>query len=139
MTSEKQPRPNSDLALRYWSDSTLSAWHWQTDLRAWCLCAHPDFHTGTTWRVGHERPTEPPQKMCELAGMRFPMPITEAPNEGDAYWVVMTDHIASFYWDGTEIGRQWLWLRMCHTSQSAAEQHRNALLAANMQAVGAAK
>lgn len=138
-TTKQQARLNADLAIRYWSDPTLKAWFWQTDLRVWRLCAHPDFHTGTTWHVGHEVPTEPPTKMCELAGVKFPMPMTEVPKVGSECWIVFIGSVSARIWRSDDIEMGWFQQRRCHRTKEAAELHWKALSAANMQAVEAAK
>ena len=130
------PRANADLAVQYWNDSTLKAWFWHAN--SWCPSEWtPSFSPDVHWHVGHERPTEPPVKMCELGGIRFPMPMTEAPGEGEMYIYVSTCGVYQEEWLNTAWDKERLERGLCHRTEEAAQQHYRALVAANMQAVEA--
>ena len=133
------PRANKEQADRYFADDTLKAWWWNEVDKTWAEARWPDFEPSLTWQVGHERPTEPPQKMCELAGVKFPMPMTEAPGEGEMYIYVSTCGVYQEEWLNTAWDKERLERGLCHRTEEAAQQHYRALVAANMQAVEAAK
>lgn len=132
-------RPNKELADRYWSDPTLMAWYWNTAAGRWVAHPNPSFEDCATWHVGHEAPKEPPARMCELAGIKFPMPMTEAPKLGEDFMIVTLEGVAPVTWDGSAIGFRWLKQRRCHKTRAAAEQHYEAICAANQQAIEGAK
>lgn len=132
-------RPNKELALRYWSDPTLKAWWWHTASGCWIQQSAPSFTVPAPWHVGHEAPTEPPVKMCELAGVKFQMPMREAPNIGDDFMLVTLEGVAPATWDKSAVAFRWLKQRWCHKTREAAEQHYEAICAANLQAIEAAK
>lgn len=133
------PRANKELADRYFADDTLKAWYWPPGDGGWVFVSNPWFSDDLNWHVGHEAPTEPPAKMCELAGVKFPMPMTEAPEADSQFWVVTIDGANYFRWQGSLTDLSLLNQRRCHRTKESAEQHYRALVAANMQAVEAAK
>lgn len=138
MTSEKQPRPNSDLALRYWSDPTLKVWFWYEG-NWWAAGKAPNFTPDHPWHVGHERPTEPPVKMCELAGIKFPMPMREAPKSGAAYWFVTPTGVELDNWIDHPFDRNRLTAGICQATEAGAIAQANAMQAALQQATEGAK
>ena len=117
------PRANKELADRYFADDTLKAWYWPPGDGGWVFVSNPWFSDDLNWHVGHEAPTEPPQKRCELAGIKFPMPMTEAPGEGEVYIYVSTCGVYQEEWLNTAWDKERLERGLCHRTEEAAQQH----------------
>lgn len=132
-------RPNKELADRYWSDQTLKAWYWSALDKCWVVVNNPWFGDDKDWHVGHEAPKEQPQKMCELAGVKFPMPMAEKPKDGSTFWVATVGGVYVYDWNGWTSDVHALAARICHTTEAAAQAHHLALDAANQQAIEGAK
>lgn len=80
-----------------------------------------------------------PQLMCELAGVQYPMPMTEVLNYGNDYYVASPQGVDQHTWRNDDEDVEWLALHICHTTFEAAEAHSKAMLAVNAQAVAKAK
>jgi hypothetical protein len=80
-----------------------------------------------------------PQVMCELAGVQYPMPMTEVLNYGDDYYVASPQGVDQHTWRNDCLDVEWLALHICHATKEAAQAHSRALHAVNAQAVKAAK
>lgn len=106
---------------------------------AWYDCTMGDAleWLGKDFMRGHIRIK--PQVMCELAGIRFPMPMSAKPSNGDDYYVASPQGVDQHTWrnDGADV--EWLALHICHATREAAEAHSKALRAVNAQAVAKAK
>ena len=123
MLSDKQMqvRPGDDAAA--WVDGTVR------DALA-CLAAAPE-----CVRVKPE-----PQVMCEMAGIRFPVPMREAPKMGVEVWIAYADGEAACNdWRNTQLQRDFLAANLLHETEEAARTHSRAMHAANAQAVAKAK
>lgn len=108
MTERSEPRPHAELAAQFMADSTLKCWVWSPRLQMWTPDIYPMWHDSAKYHVGHEPPTEPPQKTCRLAGVDFPMPL-----EGAAIlqekWLVRIDagmEGSATYFQATKAGAQ---------------------------------
>ena len=135
-------RPNKELALRYYSDDTLKAWWWVPDLRRWQCERNPDFDSTVVWHVGHEAPTEPPARMCELAGITFPMPITEAPEVGARCWIanlLSPENPNYSTWNKSTLDFMYLESSLHQATEDGAIQQGRAMAAALLQAIEGAK
>ena len=128
------PRKNAELAALYMSDDRMRCWVWTVEGRWIEPAVQPLWTAEGIYHVGLTPPTEPPQKMCELAGVQFPMPMTEAP--GDGCWYYVPDKgVRRYLWDGDAIDAGYLAESMVHLTKGAAQSHRNALVAATKQAM----
>lgn len=140
------PIPHKHAALiKQWADDpSLTVWYWDAANQNWFDCEDdPD------WSYDHMAvgalPTQPPRKMCSLAGVEFPAPETVAPLIGSKFYVAnMTRRDWSkeyaYNWRGDSDGAQLLLeVGLVHLTYEAAEQHSKALLAANKQAIEGAK
>lgn len=76
-----------------------------------------------------------PDPMCELAGIEYPMPMQEAPEYEDDYYVASPQGVTEYTWRNDDEDMKWLALHICHTTFEAAETHSKALRAVNAQAV----
>ena len=131
-------RPNAEMALKYWADPTMKVWFWHAG--AWRLAERtPSFSQDAHWHVGHEAPTDPPQKMCELAGVKFPMPMREAPKLHTAYWWVSAYGAAPDRWVDHEADRSRLAAGLCQATEAGAIAQAKAMQAALQQAIERAK
>lgn len=139
----KTPRAHAELAKLYYSDKEMQCWEWDKVMRAWRIAPLPLFLSGTTYHVGKEAPTEPPQAMCELAGVEFPMPKQEPLKDGDEYYAACTNDIERpcfAYWgDSPAYDKNRLEGGVIHLTWGAAKKHSQALVAATKQAVEKAK
>lgn len=97
-----------------------------------CLYSSPD-----SWEFRIK-----PAKMCELAGIRFPMPMLEAPEMGSPCWVAnpvdpeTPDYTA---WDGGSIDRKHLAASMYQATKEGVIAQGRAMAAALKQAIEEAK
>lgn len=142
MTEAITPRPNADLMAAYMADDVAQVWIWNAEDRVWVNSTptHLSRWTGEKFAVARERPTEPPVIMCELAGVRFPMPIREAPNIADKYWV-LSDYgspVASL-WSGLANERDALDNGFLQATKEGSEQMATAINAAIKRAMDEAK
>lgn len=138
------PTPHKHAALiKQWADDpSQPVWIWTG--HQW---EPPLHHECPLWLadVPHAlgpKPTQPPRKMCVLAGVEFPMPETHPLDCHQCYFVTRVAHIggvAEFKWagDAFDLGR--LGDGLVHLTREAAEAHGRALLAANKQAIEGAK
>ncbi len=80
------------------------------------------------------------QVMCELAGVQYPMPMQEAPENGAEVWIAYADGEAACNdWRNTQLQRDFLAANLLHETEEAARTHSRAMHAANAQAVAKAK
>lgn len=80
-----------------------------------------------------------PTPMCELAGVRFPVPMREEPKHGTSFWVASFSGVSSWHWEGGASDIAWLLQRLCHTNEEAAQAHSEAICAMNLMAIEGAK
>lgn len=136
------PTPHKHAALiKQWADDpSQTIWMWFHDAERWdAVC--PYWNTDSIYAIG-ERHTQPPRKMCVLAGVEFPLPETEAPAMGTHYFVsndMAPTRPFCHIWNGTEFDTEPLRAGYLHLTREAAVEHGIALLAANTQAIEAAK
>ena len=79
-----------------------------------------------------------PTPMCELAGIRFPVPMKESPEEVEEIWVAATDgHFLDIL--GPSEFDKYLSAGVCHTTEEAAKAHSEALRKVNLMAIEGAK
>lgn len=138
------PRAHADLATLYFSDAEMMCWRWEKgeDGYYWWYLPNPSFIPGRIYHVGKIAPTEPPQIMCELAGVKFPMPAQQPPEVESWYHQVNSANPEmpyTFKWVGSHFDRIVLQNLMVHLNEESAVQHGKALLAANKQAIEKAK
>lgn len=76
-----------------------------------------------------------PVPVCELAGVQFPLPMQEAPEYEDDYYVASPQGVTEYTWRNDDEDMKWLALHICHTTFEAAETHSKAMCAVNAQAV----
>ena len=80
-----------------------------------------------------------PIPMCELAGIKFPVPMKEAPTHGTKIWVASVDEIFCITWCGEDDDKEYLSAGLCHTTEEAAKAHSEALRKVNLMAIEGAK
>lgn len=132
-----KPHKHAALIKQWADDTTQPIWYW--DGTVW----QPDdapMSGYKSYAIG-PKPTQPPRKMCSLGGLEFPAPETEAPQDGADIWTAYVDGEPTVgYWQSHSDGCQLcLTSGLVHLTQQAAEQHSRALLAANKQAILAAR
>jgi hypothetical protein len=122
MLSDKQMqvRPGDDAAA--WVDGTVR------DALA-CLAAAPE-----CVRVKPE-----PQVMCEMAGIRFPVPMREAPKMGVEVWYVASSSVMRCTWADHPIDRNRLDSCLCQATEAGAIAQSLAMQAALQEAIEGAK
>ena len=121
-----------DSICKYYKDTRRIVWSDITG--SWIIEEVPLWSLDCKCRIDYE-----PTKLCELGGLQFPMPESVAPEIGKPYWLVKNDRTWEGEWEGFLEEQNWLKLGLIHINESAAEQHRAALRAANLQAVENAK
>lgn len=142
------PTPHKHAALiKQWADDPSQlVWYWHEHTRTWLTSNYQNMtaNDNAHYAVG-PRPTQPPRKMCVLAGVEFPMPETVAPPEDTVIFtpdlVIGSDELqfSKWEWEGIPSDERWLESGLIHLTREAAEQHSRALLAANKQAIEAAR
>lgn len=134
------PFKHAALIKQLADDTSLAIWYWHRGHKAW-FTGTPEllFDSDEIMAVG-DKPTDPPPRMCTLAGIEFPAPLTVAPEVGTTFY------FASMYrgktspsplnWRGDSIGQQALLeLGVVHLTREGAELHSDALIAANKLAI----
>lgn len=140
------PTPHKHAALiKQWADdSSQKVWQWSPRVNEWFEMNAVTWDATVHYALG-PKPTQPPRKMCSLAGVEFPMPETVAPEVGARYFtpdIVLVAGLAGsqdWNWGAIETDDRWLRQGLIHFTREAAEQHSRALLAANKAAVEGAK
>lgn len=132
-----KPHKHAALIKQWADDPSQHVWYWSPSGGIWRQ-TEPSWCETTTYALG-PKPTQPPRKMCVLAGVEFPAPETKTPGEGQRYYAAMPFGAREYYWVNNVTERDWLRLGLVHLSREAAEQHARALLAANKQAIEGAK
>lgn len=127
------PRPHAEMTALYMSDSTLKCWMWHS--YEWLEVTRPSWTEGAVYFVGHEAPTEPPRKICTLAGLTFPAPETIAPEEYTQCWMPYLDDCYDCLWRDNILNTGLLERGFVHLTEEAAQAHHRALVAANRLAV----
>ncbi|MEN9885582.1 MAG: hypothetical protein RL758_160 [Pseudomonadota bacterium] len=134
------PHKHADLIKKWADDPSQKVWHWFAG--EWTQCPSiPLWYETNCYAIG-EKPTSPPAKMCVLAGVEFPMPMTEVPKRGDVYWTIhplSSDRTASFTWDEDQSDYRMLEGMTAFATRGGAEAYARALIAATKQAMEAAK
>lgn len=133
------PRAHADLATLYFSDAEMMCWGWEEgeDGYHWWYLPNPSFIPGRIYHVGKIAPTEPPQIMCELAGVKFPMPAQEQLNYGKKYFVPAVgdpDYPTESFWTDTEIDKERLEHNLIQSTKKGATQQGWAIVAVLKQA-----
>ena len=137
------PRAHAEMAARFYADISLKCWVWQCK-QCWFEIAAPSWNPNGIYHVGHTAPTEPPPepvKMCELGGLKFPMPMQEAPAIGASYWLVRATQNGrlKLEWNSDIADQWWFKWHLCQATEKGSDQQTAAMLAALAQAVEAAK
>ena len=139
MSETKTPRPNADLMAQFMADDKAKIWWWDRRNQRWIsvlsgfLVSQGADHV---YVVSRKKPTAPPVIMCELAGVKFPMPLRVAPNVTDKYWALddFGSPVASL-WGGLANELDALDSGFLQATKKGAEQMAVAIKAAIKQAV----
>lgn len=132
------PHKHAELIKKWADDTSQPAWYWD-ESEGWIACPYgPAWLKDVKYAIG-EKPTYPPAKMCVLAGVEFPMPMTEPPAVRSDYFVAEAAEISSMNWDGGSYDMFLLNAGVVHLSKEGAIAHTRALIAATKQAMEAAK
>ena len=139
------PHKHAALIKQWADDPSQDVWYWSDWSNKWvCDSPEPKWYLDTQYALG-PKPTQPPRKMCVLAGVEFPAPETKPPEIGTRIFfasMVRTDwtYEYSYGWKGTCEGEQLLFNHgLVHLTREAAEQHSRALMAANKAAIEEAR
>jgi hypothetical protein len=131
------PRKYCAMMCQFAMDDSAKAWIWNPYQENWItLNEHFDWHDKNIYFVGHEKPTAPPKRMCELGGVSFPEPESVAPAQYADFWVAGLDgpeHHSS--WQPCDEYLTFLAQRRIHLKPGAAVLHSKGLAAVNLVAV----
>ena len=136
------PRAHADLAKLYYSDKEMQCWEWDKVMRTWRTNPLPWFSDEKIYHVGKVEPTEPPQIMCELAGVKFPMPVQIEPKLGVRYYVAdlsFPQDPSGCIWDNYDVDQAHLDTGAVQLTEEGAIQQSLAMRAALKQAIEKAK
>ncbi|MDO4795551.1 MAG: hypothetical protein Q4A28_06375 [Brachymonas sp.] len=136
------PRAHADMANLFYSDGEMKCWYWLPGEGRWIETDSPTFTHMATFHVGKEAPTEPPPVMCELAGVKFPMPAQNAPGRGCDYYlpnICEPVRPAIETWDNVEFDYAALDFGMVQLTTEGATEQARAMAAALKQAIEKAK
>lgn len=135
-------RKHYKLAKKFFSDSEMKCWFWHKVDKKWEDVDDPNFYSETEYYVGTEAPTEPPKKMCKLAGVEFPMPEPEPLERGGEYFYPIVDSswdAVGATWYGVFADKVFLKRGLVHKTEEAAKAQAKAITAAIKKAVKRAK
>ena len=128
--------PQAELIKQWLKDTDQCIWVLLADSKTWSesyleeLLACPNL----SYAVG-DKPTSPPTKMCELAGVKFPAPNNKALTKHALYFIAdAAGHSYSASWYDESSDCKILDAGLIHLTRKAADQHSQALMAANLQA-----
>ena len=136
--SNKHPR--AELIKAWLEDTTQPVWYWDEDHWNPESCVGLVQDNDLNYAIG-PKPTQPPARMCVLAGIEFPEPMRSAPERGTRYWVgeVNASEPYETRWYAEDDDIEFLAaLRIQATREGAIAQGR-AMLAALKQAVEGAR
>lgn len=93
--------PRAELIAKWLEDTTQVIWYWDELENIWSkgkIDYLTDVNDEAAYSVG-EKPTKPPQKMCTLAGVSFPVPlsITSGCEVGITVWRNTSEDSATHY------------------------------------------
>lgn len=137
-----KPHKHATLIKQWADDLSQKVWCWCSSSGSWReydAHRHP-FCESYQFALG-PKPTQPPRKMCVLAGVEFPAPETRAPAPHTTYYfpaVSSGQPVGASEWayeDSWGSQRHQLENGLVHLTREAAQQHSKALLAANKRAV----
>lgn len=138
-----KPHKHAELIKKWADDPSQTVWHWYID--GWWSChpanGSPSWYETNYYAVG-EKPTSPPRKMCVLAGVEFPMPLTEPHVYGSSYWTIdpaETSGVMRRSWQDDTRDARILKSGMAFDTREGAEAYARAIIAATKQAMEAAK
>lgn len=140
------PTPHKHAALiKQWAeDPNQEVWFWSNFNKRWELSTFNNmvaYTTGGTYALG-PKPTQPPYKMCVLAGAEFPMPETSPPEPHKVYYmpnIYHTNEVSIIRWEGDRFDMDRLSQGFVHLNRDAAHAHAIALAKASKQAIENAK
>lgn len=137
------PHVHVELIKKLADDTSLTIWLWSPNREKWVQATFADVcnFPGYVFALG-DKPTAPPRKMCELAGVKFPMPETVAPKYGTDYWSVdenMERTATICTWVDSNHDFERLKARRVHLNPDAAVAHFRALEAATKWAMEEAR
>ena len=132
--------PHFELQVKHLGDITQTVWSRHEDFHngEWGITSAPGWNDSWEYHIGPTPPSDQP-KMCELGGLKFPMPESVAPAEEVYVFYGSETGVICETWYGLSSQIKLLNLRLVHLDMKAAEQHLAARRAANMQAVENAK
>jgi hypothetical protein len=126
--------PQAEVIKQWLDDTSQQLWYWSRYCHVWeeTLVINQD----NIYAVG-DKPTSPPTKMCELAGVKFPAPVSDANlmEKGQKYWIASAHLVDSLLWRNDAYDCRVCDFGLTHLTKEAAEQHSKALQAANLQAI----
>jgi hypothetical protein len=126
--------PQSELIKHWLDDTSQQLWYWSRYCHVWeeTLVINQD----NIYAVG-DKPTSPPTKMCELAGVKFPAPVSDSSlmKSGQKYWIASAHFVDSLLWRNDAYDCRVCDFGLTHLTKESAEQHSRALMEANLQAI----
>jgi hypothetical protein len=130
--------PQAELIKQWLDDTSQQLWYWNSYFNTWLRTN--DFNAEGKYAIGDE-PPEPPVKIRELAGVKFPAPVLDAAllKEGNDFFVASMVEEEHHFWGGIKYDSIFLEAGLVHLTKEAARQHSKALQAANLQAIKEAK
>ena len=129
--------PQAEVIKQWLDNTSQQLWYWSRYCHVWeeTLVINQD----NIYAVG-DKPTSPPTKMCELAGVKFPAPNNKALTKHALYFIAdASGHSYSVSWYDESIDCKILDAGLIHLTRKAADQHSKALMATNLQAIMEAK
>jgi hypothetical protein len=137
--------PQAELIKQLLDDMSLQVWHWETNQCKWISTkANRLFDYPNLVYVVGDEPTSPPIKMCDLAGIKFPMPLVDATvmNVGQMYWILefrQREDVIGKEWAGDDYDYRSVRLGKAHFTRDGATQQNTAIQTMIKQAIMEAK
>lgn len=138
MNTQPTPHKHAAKIIKWAQDTSLPVWGWSQGQEKWVICENAFWSSNAFYELG-EKPTAPPQKMCTLGGLEFPMPETVAPEVCQEVFYVTTSKVHFLHWDNEANHQKWLHDGCVHLTAANANMHLAAIQAANQQSIKDAK
>jgi hypothetical protein len=138
--TDKTPHPRAELIAEWIKDTSQEIWFWNgSDWISTYDKALITIRNAGHYAIGH-KPTQPPARVCTLAGVEFPEPMRSAPPVGTKVWLAtLNGGPIEGEWEGESYEIEAFETGRVQATREGAIAQGRAMLAALKQAVEGAR